>query len=49
MKGKNMFKKVLKFTAHVLVAKAAVKAFDQALDFVLKEWERRNKSPEDPK
>ena len=41
-----MFKKVLKFTAHVLVAKAAVKAFDQMVDFVAKEWERRNKSPQ---
>lgn len=41
-----MFKKVLRFTAHVLVAKAAVKVFDQALDFVAKEWDRRNKSPQ---
>lgn len=42
-----MFKKVLKFAAHVVVAKAAVKAFDQLVDFVVDEW-RKGRNPEAP-
>lgn len=46
MKGKSMFKKILKLAAHVLVAKAAVQAFDHLVEFVTEEWRKgRDKTP----
>lgn len=41
-----MFKKVLKLTAHFFVAKYAVQAFDQLVDFVVDEWQKKNQKPE---